>query len=428
MPSDDFRAHAPALAPLQGSALPPVTRLQLDNGVTVVGYDGCSQPVNMVSVVRKGGNADVGSPALFPMMLATMGEGTSLHTGTDIANIIDSNGSWLKTGAYGHHSVVSIFSLNSRTAQVMPVFVDMIENATFPEHELELKKEQVAQQLSVQMQKVSFRADACLRKLICGASHPLAIVNTPQQVMDLRREELAHLFQRIRQPRFTHLFVGGSLTPQVVDTVYSAIGSLAPSGVEPLEVAIVPLAPESPCTEKIEVPDALQSAVCMGMPLVDRHHPDYPLLQVAAIALGGYFGSRLMMNLREDKGYTYGVNASLLGVHEGSWLRISFECSHEHVNAAIAQVRLELERLVSDPPRGEELERMRRSALVSHLETLDSPLEIVAFYRNMLLSNLPVDYFEAKQNAILTVTPEDISRIAAKYLRPEYLRIAVAGR
>ena len=166
----------------------------------------------------------------------------------------------------------------------------------------------------------------------------------------------------------------------------------------------------------------------MGMPLVDRHHPDYPLLHVAAIALGGYFGSRLMMNLREDKGYTYGVNASLLGVHEGSWLRISFECSHEHVDAAIAQVRLELERLVSYPPRGEELERMRRSALVSHLETLASPLEIVAFYRNMLLSNLPVDYFEAKQNAILTVTPEDISRIAAKYLRPEYLRIAVVGR
>lgn len=428
MAQDDFRASAPALAPLQGATLPPVKESVLDNGIRVVSFDGGSQPVNMVSVVRAGGSADFASSAVLQLMLATMGEGTSTRTGATIADIIDSNGSWLKTGAYGHHSVVSIFSLNSRVSDVMPVFDDMIENAVFPQREFEMKKAQIAQQIGVQMQKVSFKADACLRRMICGADHPLASVITPQAVMGLDRSELADAFGRIRQPHLTCLFVGGNLTPQVTDTVYSAISSLAPSGMSPVVPRIEPLTPSCPCTEKLEVPDALQSAVCMGIPVVGRHHSDYPLLHVVAIALGGYFGSRLMMNLREDKGFTYGVSASILGMHEGAWLKIAFECSPRHVSAAIDEVRHELERLVSDPPQGDELERMRRSALVSHLETLDSPLEIVSFYRNMILSDIPADYFDAKQQAILTITPQDISRVAAQYLRPEFLRIAVAGR
>lgn len=428
MAQDDFRASAPALAPLRGASMPPVKESVLDNGIRVISFDGGSQPVNMVSLVRTGGSADFASPAVLQLMLATMGEGTSTHTGASIADIIDSNGSWLKTGAYGHHSVVSIFSLNSRVSDVMPAFVDMIENAVFPQREFEMKKAQIAQQIGVQMQKVSFKADACLRRMICGADHPLAAVTTPQTVMELSREELAEAFCRTRQPRHTYLFLGGSLTPQVTDTVYSAIGSLVPSAASPVFSRIVPLDASCPCTEKIEVSDALQSAVCMGIPVVSRHHPDYPLLHVVAIALGGYFGSRLMMNLREDKGFTYGVSASILGMHEGAWLKIAFECSPQHVSAAIDGVCHELERLVTDPPQGDELERMRRSALVSHLETLDSPLEIVSFYRNMVLSDIPADYFDAKQRAILAITPQDISRIAAQYLRPEFLRIAVAGR
>lgn len=428
MVQHDFRASAPPLAPLQGASLPAVKQFELENRVRVVGFDGGSQPINMVSVVRAGGTADFSSSARLQLMLATIGEGTSTRSGSAIADIFDSNGAWIKTGAYGHHSVVSIFSLNSRVADVMPVFMDMIENATFPQREFDMKKAQIAQQLSVQMQKVSFKADACLRSLICGADHPLAAVNTPQTVMDLTRTDLVAAFNGTRQPHHTHLFIGGRLTPEVTGAVYDAVGSLVSSGAEPIVPRVLPLTPAEPCTRKVEVPDALQSAVCMGIPVVSRHHPDYPLLHVVAIALGGYFGSRLMMNLREDKGFTYGVSASLLGIHEGAWLKIAFECSHEHVFAAIDQVRYEMEQLVANPPQGDELERMRRSALVSHLETLDSPLEIVSFYRNMVLSDIPADYFDAKQRAILSITPQDISRIAARYLRPEFLRIAVAGR
>lgn len=424
----DFRAIPPQLAPLSGAELPLVHSFDLANGIRVVAFDGATQPVNMVSLVREGGNADIVSPAILPMMLATIGEGTGSRTGAEIAGSFDSNGSWLRTGAYGHHSVVTLLSLNSCVENVLPVFVDMLENASFPERELEAKKTQIAQQIGVQMQKVSVLADAAMRKQLCGVSHPLALLNTPQQVMQLNRNDMVKLFSRVRQPRLSYLFLGGALTPKVMDAVCASAERLTPSGAEPVKRNVMPFAPSAPNVEKIIVKDALQSAVCIGIPAISRNHPDYSALHLVVTALGGYFGSRLMMNLREDKGYTYGVNASLLGVHEGAWVKIAFECSHDYVESAIEQVRIELERLVTDPPAGEELERLRRFALISHLETLDSPLEIVSYYRNMVLSDIPENYFSVKQRVILSISPNDISHIAATYLRPENLRIAVAGQ
>lgn len=428
MAANDFRAVPPVLAKLKGRELPAVETLTLGNGVKVVALDGTSQPVNMVSLVRQGGNADVDSQGAMQLMLATMGEGSAARSGAEMANAFDSNGSWLKTGVYGHHSVVSMFSLNSRIKEVMPVLVDMVENASFPSAGLEMKKAQVAQQLGVKMRKVDYHADACLRRLVCGAGHPLAANVTPEMVLSTRCEDVADMYGRTRQPESTYLYIAGSLTDEVVSTVCQAMESLAPSGMARIAPRVEALRPSEPVTERVAVEGALQSKVCMAIPTIGRHHADYPMLHVVTMALGGYFGSRLMMNLREERGLTYGVGASLLGVHEGAWMQVALECSHEHVEEAIAQTRLELQRLVSDPPRGEELERMRRSALVGHLETLDSPIDVVSYYRNIVLSDVPEDYFEQKQHAILTITPDDISRIASIYLDPEMLRIAVAGK
>lgn len=428
MSGRDFRAIAPAVARLEGATLPGVERFTLSNGVRVVAFDGGTQPVNMVSLVREGGTADVDSSAAMQLLLSTMGEGTVSRSGSEVANIIDGNGSWIKSAAYGHHTVVSMFSLNSRMVNVVPVFGDMVENAVFPERELDMKKCQMAQQLEVQMQKVGYMAEARLRKLVCGVGHPLAQEMTPQDVLDTSRDFVGETFNRMRQPWGAHLYIGGMLGSEVMDAVCGAMESLGSSGLPAIGRRVVPLCSEAPVLEKIEVPDALQSKVCMGIPVVGRHHPDYPMLHVVTMALGGFFGSRLMMNLREERGLTYGVNASLLGVHEGAWVKIGFECSHEHVAEAIEQVRHELAMLASNPPKGEELERLRRFALVSHLETLDSPMEIISFYRTMEVSDVPADYFEAKQRAILGVTSEDVARIASTYLVPDRLRIVVAGR
>lgn len=427
MAENDFRNVPPALARLEGRELPVVNTLTLANGVKVVALDGTSQPVNMVSLLRCGGSADVDSKAALQLMLATMGEGSATRSGAEMAYALDSNGSWLKTGVYGHHSVVSMFSLNSRIRDVMPVMVDMLEDASFPEPELEMKKMQMAQRLSVKMQKVDYQADACLRRLVCGAGHPLASQITPQMLLSTRREDVERIYQRTRQPEHTYLYLAGSLTDEVMSTVCSAVESFSPSEVEPIAPRVLPLHPSEPKMERVEVDGALQSKLCMAIPVIGRHHPDYPALHVVTMALGGYFGSRLMMNLREERGLTYGVNASLLGLHEGAWMQVALECSHEYVQEAVDQTRYELRRLVTDPPHGEELERMRRSALVGHLETLDSPIDVVSYYRNILLSDVPPDYFELKQRAILSITPDDVARIASRYLDPEALRIAVGG-
>ena len=103
------------------------------------------------------------------------------------------------------------------------------------------------------------------------------------------------------------------------------------------------------------------------------------------------------------------------------------ECDNAYITDSISEIHRELERLVSAPPSGEELERIKRTAMISHLETLDSPLEIMSFYRNYLTSNVQPGYFEAKQKAIMSLTPDIIANIAYKYLRPELTLTSIAG-
>ena len=176
-----------------------------------------------------------------------------------------------------------------------------------------------------------------------------------------------------------------------------------------------------------DFPESMQNAIAMGIPAISRHHEDYVPLRLTVMALGGYFGSRLMTNIREEKGLTYGIGAALMGGHEGSHAYISAKCDSNFTDKVISEIKAELVRLASDPPRGEELERLRMHAYVSLLEILDTPKSIMDYYRTMLIAGTPADYLERQLKGITGLSSDVISEMASKYLRPELLRTSIAG-
>ncbi len=411
------RTHSPELAPLRRASLPQAHTETLPNGIKLVTLDGCEQPVTAISVVRPGGTAEFANPSLAAILLNTVSEGSIHHTGAEIAEILDYNGAWLKSSVMPHHTVTTLFALNSKMAEVMPVFTEMLANPVFPEQELEVKKQQAARNLQIKQQDVSYLAAKYANMLYAGKNHPLSRISQPEEILTITRRELMDAIKDIAVPSGTVVFMAGNITGKVMQTVTNSLLTINSERIIPLALNIRPFAPEhSPCVKKVKREDATQTAINIAIPAIGRDHPDYPLLHVTVMALGGYFGSRLMMNLREDKGYTYGVTATLSGMHEGGVANIELECDNRYTDAAINEIHRELQRLVSAPPEGEELERLRRSALVSHLETLDSPIDIMAFYRNYITAAVPADYFEAKQNVILNLTPAEISRAASLYL------------
>lgn len=174
-------------------------------------------------------------------------------------------------------------------------------------------------------------------------------------------------------------------------------------------------------------PEALQSAVCISIPTIGRSDPDYIDLRLAMMALGGYFGSRLMTNIREEKGLTYGISGALLGYREGGVASIDSQTDPRNVKQLVSETIKELELLRTVAMTDGELSAVKRYAMSALAASLDSPFSIMDIYLTRYTSGTPDDYFKLQQKAITDLTAERIMEVANRHLDPDSVKISIAG-
>lgn len=424
---ENFRANAPEIAEMTTFRMPETRRRTLPSGLEMVIYDGCEEPVSYLSLVQPGGNSEFPSPAYAALDAIMRREGTKNFSGAQISSILDFNGAWLNIGTSEHHTTLGMRTLNSRLSEVLPVFKEMAFSPTFPEKELEVRRESLAGNIEVALTDVDFIAMTASDRLIKGAGHPGARIDSPGDIRQITSSRLAGLSAKCHAPQQGHIFLSGMITPEVEDAVAEAFSSIPYANPEYAPV-IVPYSPAPALTEeKIHVTDASQCSVVLTIPAIGRDHPDYIPLHIAASALGGYFGSRLMLRIREELGLTYGITAALLGSADGAYIQIQADTDGRNADRLCEEVSNEMRRLTTEPPTGAEMWRLRQSLLSAQASILDSPFSIIDYHISELTAFIPTGYFEAKLNAISKLTPETISRVAEKYLRPELLRTAAAG-
>ena len=260
-----------------------------------------------------------------------------------------------------------------------------------------------------------------------GENHPLAAEDTPETVRIITADDLRHFHKAHTAACGTTVIVCANTdeaeNKAIIDVFSRAAMSeeshgIVLGGFNPVPAGQVDL---------ITLENATQSSVNITIPAIPRSHPDYLPLHLTLFALGGYFGSRLMLNIREEKGLTYGISSVLSGYLDGAYVEISAETDNAHVEQLIDEVRFELRNLAENPCSGDELMRIKQCANTAHAATLDSPLSIAEHYAAIIQSGLPDGYFNDKQRAIASLSPDVISAMASQYLRPELVRIAIAG-
>lgn len=166
----------------------------------------------------------------------------------------------------------------------------------------------------------------------------------------------------------------------------------------------------------ISDPNGVQGAIRIARPFPNRHHPDFIKVQILNNIFGGFFGSRLMSNIREDKGYTYGIHSFLENhIQQSAWV-ISTEAGRDVCDATIAEVYKEMERLCKEPVSEAELHLVRNFMMGSILGDLDGPFQIIARWKNYILNNLTEAYFYNSIKTIRTISAEELQQLAAKYL------------
>ena len=297
----------------------------------------------------------------------------------------------------------------------------------YPDSALEVYRENAIRALMLNESKVSYLAEQALKPLVMGACHPLAQAATIESIRRVERADLLAFHRNVVERSAKKAYLSGAIDDELRSEAVNFLGSL-PAAQADSPVTVVPFSPQPPQRVFTEKSDALQSAVCMAIPAPLRSHPDYVALRFAVMALGGYFGSRLMKNIREDKGYTYGISSGLLGCPEGSYALITAQTDNRHVEALIDEVRRELTRLAEQQMDDEELSRLRRHIEASLMETLDTPFSIMDFYTTADALRMPADYFRRQVDTVGMLSAEMIMDMARKYLSPDMLRISVAGK
>ncbi len=418
------RRVAPPTSPFSRIDLPAETVEELGNGVVFHVVNVGEQPISRLSLFWEGGNFDAANPCVPGLVAEAMRGSTLGMSGTEIDDAVDFNGGRLSGRATDHYIGLDIISLNSRLGNLLPVVGEIACRADFPEDAVGIPARKASANRALQLSKVPFRAVTGVRTAMQGAGHRASRLAMPDDFMAVTPAEVRAGYERMCKSR-KHAFLGGSFDEKTVGEVRAFLETLQPSVLEPIKVC--PFCPERVGHSFDGMPGAKQAAVSMALPTVGRDHHDYIVLRLAIMALGGYFGSRLMSNIREEKGLTYGISAALLGNREGAYMEIDAQCDAASVDLVIDETRKEISGLHRNPPKGDELNRLKLNAWSALASVTDSSFGILDHYVTRLLVGTPADYFQSQLDVLDSLTPDRLAEVAGLYLDPDALRVCVCG-
>ena len=353
------------------------------------------------------------NPLLNMAVNTMLTEGTSTLSSSQIADKIDYYGAFLQA-EYGYdQSNVTLYSLTRHLGNTLPVILDILTDSQFPEKELDTFIRNQQQKLQVSLQKNDVLARRAFNKAVYGNT----IYGQSGEAADyqqLQRADLLAHFKQMYQPANCTLIVSGKVNDITLQQITGAFESWT-NAAEPADTTQPTVEPFNERFYFTEKPDALQSAIRMGLPMVNRSHPDFPALQVLNTVLGGYFGSRLMTNIREDKGYTYGIGSGISSLKHASAFFIATEVGADVCRNAVTEIEKEINLLKTELISEEELSLVRNYMLGSLLGSLENVFSHADKFKNVYFSGLTYEYYTRYAQVIKTTTAEELLKLANQY-------------
>jgi zinc protease len=408
--------------------IPAHEQFDLDNGIPVYVVDAGTQELVKIEFIFPAGPVFEKKPLLASATNILLNEGTLKHSGAEIADMIDNFGAYFQTEHSDDHAFLSIFTLNKHAEKVLPVIAEILEDSIFPEKELEIFKKNSIQRLSVNNEKVDFIARNHFRELLFGNDHPYGHHVTADDYENLEREELMQFFKTYYDLRNCKIIVAGKMSNELPELLNRYFGNKESSGPMPKSALFSDEFTFKPAKVLVEKDDAVQSAIRIGKRLFNKKHPDYHGMQILNTILGGYFGSRLMTNIREDKGYTYGIGSGLASNLQEGFFYISSEVGQKVCFNAIHEIYYEIMRLRESLVPMEELQLVKNFLMGSFLRSIDGPFVLASRLKTLILFELEEDYYTKYTEKIKSISPIELQTLANQYLNPDTMVELVVGK
>lgn len=424
------RKSQPAVLAFPTLSLPEFEETLLPNGIRLLTLDSGEEKVSRMTLLWNVGVTDVGPQAAYGLMTNLLTEGCDGLSGNEVTDILESNGAWFKATPSRHSTLLTLHSLNHTAPVVFPLLGKIVSSPVFPCDILESLKKKNAAEKQLSLLKPSYQATLLARQTLYGDGHPSGRDVTPAEILSVKREEIVNLHHDTLMANKPTIFLSGCLTDELSSLAKEMISSIhfdeTASGRIIRQVVPPPHFTVREVVRK-DMPDSLQTGIRIQIPTIPRDHPDYESLRFAIVALGGYFGSRLMTNIREEKGYTYGIGANIAPFLERPEVVISCECDNRYTEDVVKEIWSEINRLASEKMPHEELETVRNIMISNLAGILDSPFSISSFRETTESAGLPADTYSKQFSQAASISAEKIRDAAAKYLVDTPAVTALAG-
>jgi predicted Zn-dependent peptidase len=364
----------------------------------------------------------VGSNVISALTSGLLFSGTKDKTSTQIHNELDSLGAYFDVGLGFEAAIVTFYALNEQLPAVVKLFVEMMENATFPSTEVEELINDRKQKLQINLEKVSFLAQRKFQALIFDGTNYNRTINL-EDYNSVSREEIVRYFEKNYKTGLKKVFLVGDFKKEVVSAIANSISSWA---VDKQEKATLKFQNRAE-TVHVKKANAVQTAIRVGKTLFNKTHPDYFGFMILNTILGDFFGSRLMKNIREDKGYTYGIGSYLSETENGGYFVIGTEVGTEVKEATLSEIRKEIEKLQQELVSEEELNLVRNYLLGQTLKSADGPYALMELFLSVENQELDLDFFNDFIHKIKSIQAEELKELAQKYLDWDSFSIVSAG-
>ena len=400
----------------------------LQNGIEVYSINAGSEEVIKLDLLFEAGVWYQKAPLVASFTNALLREGSKNYSSAEISERLDFYGAYLHAYVEKDLACVSLYCQNKHFEKTIEIFADIIKNPLFVEEELNILLNKRREQFLVDSEKVKVIASKNFQQVLFGKSHPYGKHAGLEDFANFERKMLLEFYNDYYTSGNCKIIVSGFIEERILKLLDENLGrnEWNRKTLSYKNDILISTTPEQ--LHLFEKEDSVQSAIRVGKLLFNKTHPDIMGMHLLNMVLGGYFGSRLMTNIREDKGYTYGIGSFIVSLKHSGYFAISTETGSEYTSKTIEEIAREIKKLQKEKISSSELERVKNHFLGDLTRSFDGPFEMADSFKSLLEYNLDYNYINKLIEVIKSTSPNELLELANKYLNFDTMKIVVAGK
>ncbi len=403
-------------------------KIKLDNGIDVFALNAGSQEVIKIDIQLEAGVWSQTQNLVAIHTNSFLKLGSEKYSATEIANIFDRRGAYLQLTTDQHDAVITVLCLTRYFNELIEIVEDIIKHPVFPERVVQSMLLKKQQSFILENEKVKVKAQKRYTQVLFGHEFPYANTNVLEDFAALSSEKLSEFHSKYYHSNSCKIIIAGRFSSDHIQILNQRFGGNDWSSSELPEHNSPIIKSSAELQHFVPKENVLQSALRVGKLMPNRDSEDYFGLTLLIMVFGGYFGSRLMSNIREDKGYTYGIGCSYITLPHAAYINIASEVDVDVIQPALAEIRNEIRKLQSEPIVKEELQMVKNYMVGELLRSFDGIFAMSHSLKTLLDFNLDYDHYHNYFNALKAIDSVKLQALACKYLNADSMFEVVAGK